>query len=128
MATMGRKRVLVIDDEQDIREIAKISLEITRQWDIFTASSGQEGIAIAIAQLPDAILLDMSMPEMNGLLTLEALRANPSTQSIPVLFLTATTQASAAAKTDEADVQGVLIKPFDPGTLGEQIEAKLGWH
>ncbi|MDX2217273.1 MAG: response regulator [Oculatellaceae cyanobacterium bins.114] len=124
---MNIKRILVIDDEADIREIARMSLKITKQWDVLTAASGKEGIAIAVTEQPDAILLDVIMPEMDGLTTLKDLHLNPATQHIPVLLLTATVQVASQQYYDELGAKAVLIKPFDPGVLGNQIETVLNW-
>jgi CheY-like chemotaxis protein len=60
---MVTKRILIIDDEADVREIAKVSLEITRQWEVTTAASGEEGVCLAATCPPDAILLDVVMPQ-----------------------------------------------------------------
>lgn len=124
--TMVRiKCILIIDDEADIREIATLSLQLTKQWDVLTASTGREGIDIASSQCPDAILLDLAMPDVDGLTTLQRLRDNPATQSIPVLLLTATAKIAYQAEYGELGAQGLLLKPFDPGTLGDQVEAAL---
>ena len=122
------KRILIIDDEPDIREITKISLKITKQWDVLTAASGSEGIVIAAEQNPDAILLDVVMPRVDGLATLKTLKMGPETKDIPVLLLTATAKLAMKAEYLEWGAQGILMKPFDPGTLGKQIEKALGWH
>jgi CheY-like chemotaxis protein len=119
------KCILIIDDEPDIREIAKVSLQFTKQWDVLTASSGLEGIETAAAQQPDVILLDLAMPEIDGLTTLKRLRKNSATQNIPVLLLTATAKVAQRAEYGELGAQGILMKPFDPGTLGDQIETIL---
>lgn len=124
---MTNKRLLIIDDEADIREIAKMSLRLTKQWEAWTASSGEEGVAIATAQQPDAILLDVIMPDVDGLTTLKHLKANPTTQSIPVIMLTATANVVAQRQYTELGAKAVLIKPFDPGVLGNQIATILGW-
>jgi CheY-like chemotaxis protein len=126
--TMNVKRILVIDDEADIREIARMSLKITKQWDVLTAASGAEGIEIAVAQQPDAILLDVIMPQVDGLATLKALRANPATRDIPVLLLTATVKAATRQQYAELGARAVFQKPFDPGTLGNEIEKVLNWQ
>ena len=125
---MSMKRILIIDDEPDIREITKISLKITKKWDVLMAASGPEGIVIAEDENPDAILLDVIMPKVDGLATLEMLRRNPVTQQIPVLLLTATAKLAMKAEYVEWGVQGILTKPFDPGTLGQQVETALGWQ
>jgi CheY-like chemotaxis protein len=82
------RRVLLVDDEDDIREVAQVSLEMTAGWEVLTAGSGNEGLATAAAEQPDAILLDMMMPDMDGPTTFQSLRANQSTQHIPVVLLT----------------------------------------
>jgi CheY-like chemotaxis protein len=125
---MKTKRILVIDDEADIREIARMSLKITKHWEVFMAASGEEGVAIATAEQPDAILLDVIMPAVDGLATLKLLNDNPSTQGIPVLLLTATVKAATRQQYLELGAKAVLVKPFDPGMLGNQIAAALGWN
>ena len=77
-----------------VQEVTKICLETMAGWEVLTASSGYEGIKTAKAFLPDAILLDVMMPEMDGLTTFEKLQANPATKSIPVILLTAKIQVS----------------------------------
>ena len=119
------KCILIIDDEPDIREIARVSLEFTKHWNVLTAASGLEGIDIAVAQQPDVILLDLAMPEIDGLATLKQLRNNSATKDIPVLLLTATVKVAQQAEYGALGAQGVLLKPFDPGTLGDHIEATL---
>jgi CheY-like chemotaxis protein len=83
------RRILVIDDENDVREVTQLSLEILGGWTVLTARSGKEGIDTAIAEQPEAILLDVMMPEMDGPTTLQQLQANTTTRHIPVIFLTA---------------------------------------
>ncbi|MGF1520913.1 MAG: response regulator [Leptolyngbyaceae cyanobacterium] len=121
------KRILVIDDEPDIREITKISLQITKHWEVLTAVSGLEGVEIAASQAIDAILLDVIMPNFDGLATLKALKTHSAAQNIPVLLLTATAKLALQTEYLAWGAQGILLKPFDPGTLGEQIETMLGW-
>lgn len=124
---MTMKRILIIDDEPDIREITKISLQITKHWDVFTAMSGPEGVEVAASQAIDAILLDVIMPHVDGLATLKLLKTNSKTRNIPVLLLTATAKLAMQSEYLEWGARGILMKPFDPGTLGEQIETVLGW-
>lgn len=122
------KRILIIDDEADICEIVRMSLQITKQWDVLTAASGPEGMTIAATAQPDAILLDVFMPELDGLATLQALKQNPQTENIPVLLLTATLQTSMRQSYLQGGAKAVLLKPFDPGLLGSQIAAVLNWE
>jgi CheY-like chemotaxis protein len=92
------------------------------------ASSGAQGLARAIEHQPDAILLDVMMPGMDGPTTFRELRNNPATAKIPVLLLTAKVQASDQRRFADLGVDGVLFKPFDPMTLSTQIAAVLGWN
>lgn len=122
-----KRKILIIDDEPDIREIAKISLKITKQWEILSAASGEEGVEIALAEQPDAILLDVLMPGMNGLATLKELKNYPAAETIPVILLTATVKKAMQEEFFHLGAHGILVKPFDPGILGEQIASTLGW-
>jgi CheY-like chemotaxis protein len=122
------RRLLIIDDEDDIREVAALSLEATVNWTILTASSGREGIATATAEKPDAILMDVMMPEMDGPTTFKNLQLNPITAGIPVVLLTAKVQGVDQRRFAGLGVAAVLFKPFDPMTLGAQISEVLGWQ
>jgi CheY-like chemotaxis protein len=124
---MAARRLLIVDDEADVREIARTSLAITHRWEVFTAASGAAAVTLAVAHRPDAILLDLAMPQIDGLATLHQLRANTATEKIPVIFLTASLGAATQPLYRQAGAQGVLLKPFDPGLLGDQIAAILGW-
>ena len=121
-------RILIIDDEDDIREVASLSLQTIAGWDVIVANSGAQGIARASEQQPDAILLDVMMPGMDGPTTFRELRKNPSTASIPVLLLTAKVQGSDQRRFADLGVNAVLFKPFDPLTLSSQIANALGWN
>ena len=120
-------RILIIDDEDDIREVAALSLETVAGWDVVVANSGAQGLARAIEFQPEAILLDVMMPGMDGPSTVRELRKNPATASIPVLLLTAKVQSSDQRRFADLGVQAVLFKPFDPMTLSTQIATVLGW-
>lgn len=121
------KRILIVDDEDDIREVAQMTLEMMAGWDVRTASSGAQGLSMAAADPPDAILLDVMMPEMDGPATLARLRAEPATAGVPVVFLTAKAQAAEQRRLAELGAAGVLAKPFDPSLLADQVSRALGW-
>jgi CheY-like chemotaxis protein len=121
-------RILIIDDEDDIREVAALSLETVAGWEVMVANSGAQGLARASVYKPDAILLDVMMPGMDGPTTFRELQKNPETAHIPVLLLTAKVQASDKARFADLDVKAVLVKPFDPMTLSAQIAGVLGWE
>lgn len=120
-------KILIIDDEDDIREVAALSLESVAGWDVVTANSGAQGLARAAEHHPDAILLDVMMPGMDGPTTFRELRKNPLTAKIPVLLLTAKVQSSDQRRFADLGVEAVLFKPFDPLTLADQISGVLGW-
>jgi CheY-like chemotaxis protein len=119
--------ILIIDDEDDIREVAALSLETVAGWRVFMANSGSQGLARAIEHQPEAILLDVMMPGMDGPTTFRELRKNPSTARIPVLLLTAKVQSSDQRRFADLGVEAILFKPFDPLTLSTQIAGILGW-
>jgi CheY-like chemotaxis protein len=125
------RRILIIDDEDDIREVAALSLEAIAGWEILTASSGAEGIAIAMNApadaKPDAILMDVMMPEVDGPTTFVLMQQNPAIAGIPVLLLTAKVQGVDQRRFANLGVSAVLFKPFDPLTLAQQISEALGW-
>ncbi len=123
---MARK-ILIIDDEDDIREVAALSLESVAGWDVIKASSGAQGLARAAEFQPDAILLDVMMPGMDGPTTFLELRKNQATARIPVLLLTAKVQGTDQRRFADLGVEAVLFKPFDPMTLSAQIARALGW-
>jgi CheY-like chemotaxis protein len=121
------RKILIIDDEDDIREVAALSLESVAGWEVVVAASGAQGLARAAEQHPDAILLDVMMPGMDGPATFRELRRNPATAGIPVLLLTAKVQGSDQRRFAGLGVEAVLFKPFDPLTLSAQISRALGW-
>lgn len=123
------RRILIIDDEEDIREVAALSLETTAGWEIITASSGADGIRAATDSkpAPDAILMDVMMPGMDGPTTFVQMQQNPELAGIPVLLLTAKVQGVDQRRFSGLGVSAVLFKPFDPLTLAAQISEKLGW-
>lgn len=125
---MPKKRILVVDNEQYIQEVAKICLETVAGWEVVTANSGMEGITKAETNQPDAILLDVMMPDMDGIATFEKLQANPATKAIPVILLTAKIQATDRRRYAQMGMATAIAKPFNPLELAGQIAAALNWH
>ncbi len=121
------RRVLVVDDDDAIREVAEVALGIVGGWDVVAASSGAECVRRASEVAPEAILLDVMMPGMDGPTTVEKLREDPATQDIPVILLTAKVQPSELRAWERLDLAGVIAKPFDPMTLAAKVAALLGW-
>lgn len=124
---MQHRRLLIVDDDDDIREIAAASLELTSGWDVLSASCGSEGITSAVASHPDAILLDVMMPDMDGPAAFRILRADPRTSAIPVILLTAKVQTADRQRYLGLGVEGVIAKPFDPLTLARRVAETLRW-
>ncbi|UBF30012.1 response regulator (plasmid) [Kovacikia minuta CCNUW1] len=128
------RRILIVDDEEDIRDVVRVSLEEFAGWLTIVAMSGIEGLQIAKSEAKaseaaiDAILLDISMPDMDGFQMCEELKADPDTQKIPVIVLTAKVLPSDRQRFAELDVAGVITKPFNPITIWRQVAEILGWN
>ena len=122
---MTTMKVLLIDDEDDIREVAALTLETMGDFEMFATANGFEGVALAARVRPDVILLDVMMPEIDGPSTLALLRANAETHDIPVIFMTAKIQASDRRRLAELGARGIISKPFDPMTLANEVNDLL---
>ncbi len=118
-------KIMYVDDEDDIREIAVLTLEFDPDFSVKSCASGSEAVAIAADWLPDLILLDVMMPGMDGPETLECLKQAPETASIPVIFTTARTQPEDIDRFMSLGAAGVISKPFDPLSLAEQARDLL---
>lgn len=125
---MSTKRILLIDDEVDIHKIAQVGLMLSAGWELLTAQSSDEGLAIVASEPLDAILLDVMMPGRDGVATLKLLRESPATENIPVIFMTAKAQSADRRRFYALGAQGVITKPFDPITLADQISGFLAWE
>ncbi len=123
--SVATKRILIVDDDADIREATQLCLEITGQWEVLKAGNGPDGIAIAQSEKPDAILLDMMLPGMDGLTILQRLRENAETQQIPIIILTAKAQTHEQQYFGQLKVASVITKPYDPLTISDQIALAL---
>ena len=119
------KLILIIDDEEDVKAIAKMGLEMAANWEVITASSGQEGLNLAAEKQPDVILLDLMMPDWDGKETVKQLKNHPDTADIPVILMTAKTQSAISTELKQLDIVGVVTKPFRPLQLPETIQTIL---
>jgi CheY-like chemotaxis protein len=108
--------------------VAQLTLKTVAGWYVSLAASGAEGLVKAADEQPDVILLDVMMPDMDGIETFRALQANPATQSIPVIFMTAKVQAAEQRRFTELGVAGIIPKPFKAMKLPGQIAETLGWN
>jgi CheY-like chemotaxis protein len=123
---MGRT-LLVVDDDDAIRDITGLALETVGGHRVLTADGGARALELARLHRPDAVLLDVMMPGMDGPTTLRHMRADPLLCAIPVILLTAKVRVAGKQVGDDLDVVGVIPKPFDPMTLSRQVAELLGW-
>ena len=121
------RRILVVDDDDAARQAAVHSLRTMAGWDIVEAYCGAQAIESATQQQPDAILLDVMMPAMDGPAMLAKLRAVRATSHIPIVLLTAKVQAVHDGSLSHLPVAAILPKPFDPLRLASQVAEALGW-
>jgi len=125
---MFQKRVLIIDDDSAVRIVVGISLSKLGGYEVLDASSGPEGLEIAQKEHPDAIILDLAMPRMDGFEVLQQLQKNPLTQSIPVILLTANVeQVNRREISVSVGIVETIAKPFDALTLPKQVAIACGW-
>lgn len=119
------KRLLLIDDEPDIRAIATMALERIGGWSVTAAGTAAEAVDAASAETPDVVLLDVMMPDVDGPATLERLRPVLG-QEVPVVFLTAKNQPADVERLKALGAIGVIAKPFDPLGLAGEVDAIIG--
>jgi two-component system, OmpR family, response regulator len=122
---MSALRVLHIDDDPDILQLAAISLGLDSEFEVRGCASGKDGVAAAAETRPDLILLDVMMPAMDGPATLRHLQENPKTADIPVVFMTARVQTSEIEHFKSLGLAGVITKPFDPMTLAASVRSYM---
>jgi CheY-like chemotaxis protein len=122
---MEIRKILLAEDEEDIRKVAQISLQFRGGWTVSLATDGEECLAKAAAERPDLILLDCMMPKLDGYETCRRLKQDPALREIPVIFLTARSQESEVRKGLALGAVGYLIKPFNPMSLAAEIREIL---
>ncbi|MFH0913399.1 MAG: response regulator [Candidatus Omnitrophota bacterium] len=121
-----RRKILIIDDEEDLCHFVKLNLEKTRKFEVITSTKAAEGIELARNEQPDLILLDILMPDMEGSEVAESLLAEPSTKEIPVVFLTAlVSKDQVTEKSGKIGKRDFIAKPVTPQELISRIEAIL---
>ncbi|HEY9639911.1 MAG TPA: response regulator [Coleofasciculaceae cyanobacterium] len=124
---MPRKRVLIIDDEATIQTVVQFGIRMAAGWEVLTAGSGTQGIETAQIEKPDVILLDVMMPDTDGITTFRELQSCSETQHIPVILLTAKAQTAETRQFYQLGVSGIITKPFNALNLPEQIAQILHW-
>lgn len=118
-------RVLYVDDEPDIREIAELALSLDPDFDVRLAGSAREALTTIAQWRPDIVLLDVMMPEIDGPTLLNMMRQREDLADIPVIFVTARAQQSELQNFATLDAVGVIAKPFDPMSLAAQVRHLL---
>jgi CheY-like chemotaxis protein len=116
------KKILFVDDDEDVHLIIGFSLKQIPGVELRSATSGEEAIKIAMEFNPDLILLDVMMPKMDGIATLQAIKLLPSLAKIPVIFLTARAQHNEVEEYLKYGILDVIVKPFNPMTFGELVQ------
>ena len=128
MVKVKPRKVLVVDDDDIIREVAKVALEVVGGWQVSTAVNGDEAGRLAAVDQPDVVLLDVMMPALDGPSTAALLREDPLTRDVPVIFLTAKTPLTDDQLDAVPNLVGVITKPFDPMDLAAEIRRLAGWE
>lgn len=117
--------ILYVDDSSMVRQLLRVVLANAGHT-VVGASCGAECLAKVSQERPDMVLLDMVMPEMDGLETLRRLRANPACADLPVLLLSGDTTPGTIATATALGARGCIVKPFDQQALRQRIQAELG--
>ena len=118
---MNVTKVMIVDDDEDIRMVCELAIRRMGGWEVVMAASGDEALALARSEQPDVILLDVMMPGSDGPTTLGMLRNQPETARIPVIFLTAKAQRQEVDRYIALGATGVIGKPFDVMKLADEI-------
>lgn len=122
------KRILVVDDEPDLRLVARLALERLAGHEVVEAADGDGALAVLDTVPPDLVLLDVKMPRADGPATLERLRGHPKGEEVDVVFLTATSGRAERDRLEGLGVRGVVTKPIDPVTFADELARMLGWE
>jgi CheY-like chemotaxis protein len=120
------KRVLHVDDEEDIRTIAQMAMEVVGDLEVLQCSNGTQAIEVSREFSPDLILLDHMMPGMDGEATFRGLQQIPGLETVPVIFMTARVEAELSQTLIDLGALDVFLKPFDPMLLCAQLHE--AWH
>jgi CheY-like chemotaxis protein len=120
------RRVMCVEDDPDIRMILEFSLQEVGQYEVCICASGQQALDSLAAFRPQVVLLDVMMPDMSGPQTLAALRERPEMQGVPTVFLTAKAMPDELERLLEHGATGVIVKPFDPMHLPQNI--RIYWE
>ncbi|MDX1662051.1 MAG: response regulator [Gemmatimonadota bacterium] len=118
-------RLLLIDDDPEIRHVATIALETMGGHEVECAATAEEGVERASARAPDGVLLDVVLPDADGVELLDRLRGIEGMEEVPIVFLTGKASTE-TARLERADARGAITKPFDPLALADEVDRLLG--
>ncbi len=118
-------KILLADDEEDVKIVLKMYLE-TKDFEVVTAYDGLDAIDQARREKPDVILLDIMMPVLDGFEVCRRLKADPDTQNIPVIMVSAASHAESVQKGIKVGAADYIVKPFDPEALEKLINKVIG--
>ncbi len=119
---VGIRTVLLVDDEPDIRKLARLCFEAVRPWKVVLAGTAAEALALAAVERPDVILLDVLMPDMDGSALMSALRSRPESADTPIIFMTGVHQKAEVDRLRALGPAGIIDKPFDPMGLADRVQ------
>ena len=119
-------RLMHVEDDEDIRQVAKMALDFSGKFDLLQCESGEVALAKAPTFMPQVLLLDVMMPGMSGPTTLLELRKMAGLEDTPAIFMTARAQPAEIEELKALSALAVVVKPFDPITLGDQILTAIG--
>ncbi|XWK90574.1 MAG: response regulator [Phormidium sp.] len=122
------KSILLIDYEASVREVLQVCLSEIGGWNVIAAASFEEGLALLLTEKLDAIIMDNVTAKRNSTKFIQKLKANPLTQSIPILLITHKASWYSRQHLQDMSVVGAIAKPFDPVRLPVQISKLLGWN
>ncbi len=118
-------KILVVEDERDIRDLIAFTLKFAG-YDVLTAGNGEEGFQIALKEIPDLVLTDVRMPKMTGYELCKVIKAEPTLEHVPVVFLSAKGQEGEVKTGLQVGATEYLLKPFAPDQLTRKVAAILG--
>ena len=125
---MTARKVLVVDDDDEVREITSLALELMAGWQVESVGSGAAALAALQVRRPDVVLLDVMMPEMDGPTVFSRMQMDPRLSDIPVILFTAKVQVGHVQVWDSLPVAGVIAKPFSVAAIPGEIERLLELH
>ncbi len=120
-----RKKILVADDEEFIRQLVSATLRDDQRFDLLLAADGVEALELAQKEKPDIIFLDILMPKLDGFEVCRRLKSDPQTSAIRIIMLTALGSQADREKGEEVGADGYFTKPFSPTALIQEVEEKL---